>query len=277
VRRERHPSNEFFEREFKGLQKFEPISRSHVGLVDILTLGLLPDNAGFYYVMELADDIQESRDSQLAERSHTLNANGQTIYFSGQYKARTLHADLKLRSFSLANDVIKLGVKLAAALEHLHDHGLVHRDAKPSNILFVDGEPKLADAGLVAEMDDAKSLVGTAGYIAPEGPGTPRADLYALGKVLYEAAFGKDRREFPSLPVNVASRSDHAQLLELNPILLKACAPDPGNRYSSANEMRSDLEALLAGRSVKRLHAWRRTLSYAKRFGLAAVPWPLWP
>ena len=55
VRRDRHAAGESFEREFKGLQKFEPVSRSHEGLVDILTLGLLPDGAGFYYVMELAD------------------------------------------------------------------------------------------------------------------------------------------------------------------------------------------------------------------------------
>src|SRR2546425_126384 len=57
VRRDWHVSAESFEREFKGLQRFEPVSRSHTGLVDILTLGLLPDNAGFYYVMELADGV----------------------------------------------------------------------------------------------------------------------------------------------------------------------------------------------------------------------------
>jgi serine/threonine protein kinase len=269
VRREQHASHESFEREFKGLQKFEPISRSHVGLVDVLTLGLLPDKAGFYYVMELADDIQVCRNSSHSEQSRTLKAGGQTTY-PGQYEARTLRADLKSHSFLPAGDVITLGVKLAAALEHLHGHGLVHRDVKPSNILFIDGEPKLADAGLVADMADARSLVGTAGYIAPEGPGRPQADLYALGKVLYEAAFGKDRQEFPSLPASVASRPDHTQLLELNAILLKACAPDPKDRYSSVKEMRSDLEALLAGRSIQRLHAWQRTLKHAKRFGLAA-------
>jgi len=47
VRRDRHASAESFEREFKGLQKFEPVSRSHDGLVDILTLGLLPMARGF--------------------------------------------------------------------------------------------------------------------------------------------------------------------------------------------------------------------------------------
>ena len=56
-----------------------------------------------------------------------------------------------------------------------------------SNIIFVSGQPKLADIGLVTGIDEAKSFVGTAGYIPPEGPGRPEADIYSLGKVLYEA------------------------------------------------------------------------------------------
>lgn len=140
---------------------------------------------------------------------------------------------------------------------------------KPSNILFVGGEPKLADAGLVAAMDEARSLVGTAGYIAPEGPGTPQANLYALGKVLYEAAFGKDRQEFPALPAEVASRPDHGRLLELNAILLKACAVDARERYRSADQMRANLGRLQGGKSVKGLHAWKRSWIFAKRLGLA--------
>lgn len=57
VLRDQHGSAASFEREFKGLQKFEPVSRTHDGLVDILTLGLLPLEVGFYYVMELADRV----------------------------------------------------------------------------------------------------------------------------------------------------------------------------------------------------------------------------
>src|SRR6266581_4618576 len=187
------------------------------------------------------------------------------------YTPRTLRADLKSRGSLLAADVIALGLKLTAALAHLHAHGLVHRDVKPSNILFIGGEPKLADAGLVAAVDDARSLVGTAGYIAPEGPGTPQADLYALGKVLYEAAFGKDRQEFPALPADVASRPDHAQLLELNAILLKACATNRRERYPSADEMRADLERLARGGSVTRHNLQVKCLRYALAVLSAAI------
>lgn len=276
VRRDQHASIESFEREFKGLQNFEPVSRAHDGLVDILTLGLLPDGAGFYYVMELADEaeprggdgglkIEAGKDSERAS-GHPPSS----IFDPQSYTPRTLRYDLKARGALPADEVIALGLKLTAALAHLHTHGLVHRDVKPSNILFIGGEPKLADAGLVAAVDDARSLVGTAGYIAPEGPGTPQADLYALGKVLYEVAFGKDRQEFPALPADVASRPDHPRLLELNAILLKACATDRRERYQSADQMRADFELLPAGRSVKRRQAWNRILHHAKKLTLAA-------
>ena len=111
-------------------------------------------------------------------------------------------------------------------------------------------------------IDDAQSLVGTAGYIPPEGPGTPQADLYSLGKVLYEIAFGKDRQEFPQLPPDLQSYPDYAALLELNEVILQACETDPRFRYVSATALREDLELLQKGHSVRgaRLveRRWRR-------------------
>jgi serine/threonine protein kinase len=80
--------------------------------------------------------------------------------------------------------VLELGLALAEALAHLHSHGLVHRDIKPSNLIFVNGRPKLADIGLVTDASDQCSIVGTEGYLPPDGPGTPAADVFALGKVL---------------------------------------------------------------------------------------------
>jgi serine/threonine protein kinase len=277
VRREQHTSAESFEREFKGLQKFEPVSRTHEGLVDILTLGLLPGDAGFYYVMELADAAPGTSDqcSVISNQSPAPGVRPSRLNTEhcllNTYQPHTLRAELKSRGALPADEVIALGLKLAAALAHLHAHGLVHRDVKPSNILFIRGEPKLADAGLVAPVDDALSLVGTAGYIAPEGPGTPQADLYALGKVLYEAAFGKDRQEFPELPVDVASRSDHARLLELNEIIVRACAHSPERRYASADMMEAELLLLESGRSVRRTRARQQIWSVCKKAGLAVA------
>src|SRR5438128_8109225 len=84
VRHDRHVSAESFEREFKGLQKFEPVSRVHDGLVDILTLGLLPDGAGFYYIMELADAVEmPNAEEALNPNDEAANTQQQTLRASG--------------------------------------------------------------------------------------------------------------------------------------------------------------------------------------------------
>lgn len=252
VRRDQHSSEKTFEREFNGLCKFEPVSRSHPALVDILNLGMLPDGGGFFYVMELADNLNAGAPRE-------------------SYKPRTLRSEVQARGALPASEVVAIGLSLSSGLERLHAHGLVHRDVKPSNILFIGGEAKLADAGLVAGFDDARSLVGTAGYIAPEGPGSARADIYALGKTLYEAAFGKDRQDFPALPIDIASRADHALLLELNAILLRACATDPKDRYESAAQIRAEMGRLQDGRSIRRDRKVRRMYGAALKFAVAMI------
>jgi serine/threonine protein kinase len=137
-------------------------------------------------------------------------------------------------------ECVRLGLLITEALEALHRHGLTHRDIKPSNIIFVEGAPKLADIGLVATSGQ-QSFVGTEGYVPPEGPGTPQADIYSAGKVLYEISMGKDRLDFPEIGTDLETRPDKMQLLELNTVLLKACASQPAKRYRSADEMREDL------------------------------------
>src|SRR4029450_6644138 len=98
------------------------------------------------------------------------------------YSPRTLASELKSRGRLPVIDVVSLGVQLAGAVGHLHRHGLVHRDVKPSNRIFVGGQAKLADIGLVTQIDEDQSFVGTEGFIPPEGPGTERADLFSLGR-----------------------------------------------------------------------------------------------
>ena len=146
----------------------------------------------------------------------------------------------------------------------------MHRDIKPSNIIFVGGVPKLADIGLVTDVDATRSFVGTEGYLPPEGPGTPQADIYSLGKVLYEISTGKDRKDYPALPPDLRERpeSEQRELMELNAVLVKACESDPRQRYQSAEEMRADLELLQCGKSVKRKRALQHWLSVSKKAAL---------
>lgn len=97
--------------------------------------------------------------------------------------------------------VARLGRRIAGALAHAHEHGVIHRDVKPSNVIFDTlGDAFLADFG-VARLTDSErltrtdALVGTAAYGAPEQvcgqPVTPAADVYALGLVLLEAFTGR--------------------------------------------------------------------------------------
>jgi serine/threonine protein kinase len=139
-------------------------------------------------------------------------------------------------------ECLTLGTELSAALEHLHHKELIHRDIKPSNIIFVNGAPKLADIGLVTAMEEDRTdvtYVGTPGYIAPEGPGSRAADIFSLGKVLYECAMGRDCAQYPELPSSLLADKD--ELLELNKVISKACDPDPRCRYSTAKDLHSEL------------------------------------
>src|SRR5437868_125149 len=173
VYRSTFESERAFLREFEGMSAFEPISRGHAGFIDILHVGRT--NEYLYYSMELADDHLAGREIDIVS-----------------YEPRTLKSDLGRQKRLSADESIRLGISLTEALEALHTRGLAHRDIKPSNIIFTEGVPKLADIGLVAASGQ-QSFVGTEGYVPSEGPGTPQADIYNLGKLLYETCTGKDR------------------------------------------------------------------------------------
>jgi serine/threonine protein kinase len=261
-----------YEREFNGIRKFEPLSRSQEGLVDVLQVGRNEQARYFYYVMELADpvaapaveDNQATTGTSAKEPLATVRSATCGLDPAG-YSPRTLRAEMIAKGRLPVEECISLGLTLAAALEHLHLNGLVHRDIKPSNIIFVKGVPKLADIGLVADMNEAKSLVGTLGYLPPEGSGTPAADLYSLGKVLYEAATGRDREDFPQLPVDLHLMPEAAKLIEFNEVLLKACEPDSKKRYPSAAQMGRELQCLRDGKSLRNARAWRRSGALLRR------------
>jgi serine/threonine protein kinase len=227
ARQDSFESGRPYAREFEGLKKFEPVSRGHPGLVGILHIGRNERAGSFYCVMEPADDI----------------VAGPAIDPAG-YRPKTLASEIVRRSRLPAGECAMIGERLAEALGYLHSRGLVHRDVKPSNIIFIDGLPKLADIGLVTGIGAGATRVGTEGYMPPEGPGSPVADTYALGRVLYEMAFGKSQEEFPELPTGLRALPEAPALMRLNSIILKACAREPSGRFRLAGEMRDALAEL---------------------------------
>lgn len=230
-----------FLREFDGIRRYQRAALGQPSQLALLHVGR-DDAAGrFYYVMELADD-----------------ASGAEEFDPQRYVALTLKELRTRRNWLPAGEVIRLGAQLARALALLHQHRLIHRDVKPSNIILVQGVPKLADVGLVSSSEATLSSVGTPGYAPPEGPGTQAADLYSLGKVLYELATGLAPTDFPRLPPDAPGRADAHDLAELNGVLLKVCARLPDQRYASAELLAQDLELLAAGRSVAAYEAARR-------------------
>jgi tetratricopeptide (TPR) repeat protein len=271
VYRKRFAHERPFEREFSGIQKFEPISRSQEGLVHVLQVGRNNGAGYFYYVMELADDGnvgQASRLSSPTNASAGEQTGGTPVLL---YEPKTLASEIRARGRLPFDECLRIGLTLTSALAHLHKNGLVHRDIKPSNIIFVNGAPKLADIGLVTDAADAPSYVGTEGFIPPEGPGTLQADIYSLGKVLYEIATGKDRHDYPELPTKLDDTVNQAELIELNEIILTACRADPRQRYQSSEQMHADLVLLQGGRSIKQLHKLEKRLALATRIGIGAA------
>jgi serine/threonine protein kinase len=252
VRREDFEMDRTFEREFDGILKFEPISRNHPGLVDI---------------MELGDD---------RERGLRINPV--------DYEPRTLATDKAAKKRFTVDETVEVGVQVAASLQFLHDRGLAHRDIKPSNIIFVDGQPKLADVGLVAETGQ-QTYVGTEGFVPPEGPGSPSADIYSLGMVLYELSTGQDRLQFPELPpdAGLQERSvDRSRRRMLNEAICQACHPNSKKRFATAKHLIEALRSVRKGK-YKRPILPRAialfVLSSGVGFGLAWAktglpPWP---
>jgi tetratricopeptide (TPR) repeat protein len=267
-----------YEREFAGIQSYEPISRSNEGLIDVLQIGRNDPEGYFYYVMELADpagaglDRKQSGASGEPELESAVSGHVSAGEFDPEeYVPKTLSKVIQQRGRLNYDECITLGLTLNLALGHLHRQGLIHRDVKPSNIIFVNGVPKLADIGLVTDVAGAESFVGTEGFIPPEGPNSPQADLYALGKVLYEASMGKDRNEFPEPFTGLGMDAESRALMELNAVLVRACAPDPKQRYQRAEEMNADLALLHNGESVRGKHALERRLKLMTQVGVATV------
>jgi len=182
--------------------------------------------------------------------------------------------------------VARIGVQVADALEYAHRQGILHRDIKPSNLLLdADGEVWVTDFGLAKAQDSDEltrtgDIVGTLRYMAPErfnGWSDPRSDVYALGATLYEMltlrpAYEESDRVKLIEHVLHASPPPPRQLdrripRDLETIVLKALAKEPGERYATAGQLAEDLRRFVAGKPIlaRRSSAFERSWRWSKR------------
>ncbi len=192
----------------------------------------------------------------------------------------------------------KIVQALANAVQYSHDHGILHRDIKPGNVLLfsqpaiADSEfpfvPRLSDFGLAKLLESEKldsvtsQLIGTPQYMAPEliegahSQGTVASDVYSLGAVLYYLLVGRPPFESDSTMETLRQivERDAVAPHVINPrigrdlslVCMKCLEKSPAHRFSSAGDLEQDLERYIAGRVVLarqtpwyvRLHKWHR-------------------
>ena len=176
----------YSEREVAGLKRYKDCN--HPNLLKIRYVEINDDV--ICYTMDAADDLNHDQ---------------------GEYCPDTLSNRLNKWGRLDGEEISKMLEDLLSGLEELHKRGLVHRDIKPDNIIWVNGRASLADVGLIAN-DGDNSLVGTPGFLSPrvlEGkPAEASDDFYALGKVIYCAMTGLAAKEYPSLPEDMTISVD---------------------------------------------------------------------
>lgn len=172
------------------------------------------------------------------------------------------------------DDAVRYVDGILEALDYSHRAGVVHRDIKPGNVMVTDkGQVKVMDFGIARAVSDSSStvaettqIIGTAAYFSPEqAKGEPvdaRADLYSTGVVLYELLTGRQpfRGESPvavayqhvsETPVPPTEVNEEAPRT-LDPIVLRALAKDPYQRYPDAAHFRAALDSAMTGNAPTR-------------------------
>lgn len=203
---------------------------------------------------------------------------------------------LKLEGLSYVEAIVRLCAQLADGLAHAHEHGIVHHDLKPANVLLTDdGTPMLLDFNAAEDTKRQSAAVawvaGTLPYMAPEqlarlqgaaGPVDARCDLFAFGVIMFELLTGRYpfKCRHPEFGVVFGQaledrRGPPPRLRSWNPavspaveaIVRRCLEPDPKRRYQTARDLQEDLQRQHAHRPLlhltepstqERLHKWTR-------------------
>ncbi len=153
---------------------------------------------------------------------------------------------------------LELTLQICEALQYAHSQGVIHRDIKPANVLLTqDGRAKLADFGLARPLTttpgltSASLIMGTPDYMAPEqwaGKVDHRADIYALGVMLYEMLTGTRPQgafDLPSIISHVDARLDE--------VVVKAMRQAPDQRYQKVSELRDAVQHIRTTRPPRQI------------------------
>ena len=226
-------------REVVSLAQFESqrIGR-HPNLLDVQHVGRTDDV--LFILMDPADDV-----------------SGRPATNDAAYRPATL--ELRLEQGPLAADeCLRCARQLVAGLARLHAAGMVHRDVKPSNCLFVNRDLKLTDFGLLSPAAPQLSRLGTVRYMPPDGRMDLRADVYAAGLVIYEMLTGLPAEAFPRLGERAREIATDPRLAHLNRVALAAASRDHHARPAHAGELLAAVDAAAGAtpRSPSRFRRW---------------------